>query len=195
MKQSKKIAVTGGIGSGKSCVLRIVEKLGYPVYSCDEIYKELLKNPEFLAKINQNFESVVEDGKLNRQKLSKIVFEDKKERERLDKITHPEIITLALQKADANSLSFIEVPLLFEGHFEGLFDGVLIVLRERDERIKSIVERDKITKDEAILRINSQFNYDNGDFAKYYVIHNNSNLSDLEQNTVKIIKDIIKQDN
>ena len=63
MKQSKKIAVTGGIGSGKSCVLRIVEKLGYPVYSCDEIYKELLKNPEFLAKINQNFESVVEDGK------------------------------------------------------------------------------------------------------------------------------------
>ncbi len=190
MKQSKKIAVTGGIGSGKSSVINFLREQGCSVFSCDQIYAELLGDSEFSNEIEKNFKEVIKDGKLDRQKLSALVFSNARERERLDKLTHPKIMDAAIKKMDGYKLSFLEVPLLFEGNFQDLFDGVIVILRDREERINSIVARDKISRDSAILRINSQFNYDNCDFAKYYVIHNNSNLEYLQSQSLKILEKI-----
>lgn len=190
MKQSKKIAVTGGIGSGKSSVIDFLREQGYPVFSCDQIYAELLGDSEFLNEIEKNFKGAIKNGKLDRQKLSALVFSSARERERLDKLTHPKIMDAAIKKMDGYKLSFLEVPLLFEGNFQDLFDGVIVILRDKEERINSIVARDKISRNSAILRIYSQFNYDNCDFAKYYVIHNNSNLEYLQVQTLKILEKI-----
>lgn len=160
------------------------------MFSCDEIYTELLRDEIFLNEIETNFCGTVKDGKLDREKLSKEVFSDESKLKKLNLITHGKILKSAFCKMEGERLSFLEVPLLFENGFEKYFDGVIVVLRDLERRIDSVMRRDKTTREKVIERINRQFDYDNCDFAKYYVIHNNSNLSDLRQNTEKILENL-----
>lgn len=186
-----KIAVTGGIGSGKSAVCQIIKKQGYPVYSCDSIYSELLTSTEFLKKIESEFGGVINaDGSLNRKALSDAVFKNDCALKKLNSITHPEIMSEALKKMEGDRLAFLEVPLLFENGFENLFNGVIVVLRGLEDRVNSVMSRDKANRESVLLRINRQLNYDNFDFAKYYVIHNCYNLTVLEQNVLNILQKI-----
>ena len=194
MTQSNvKIAITGGIGSGKSTVARFLCKLGYTVVSCDEIYSELLKDAEFANKIGEEFDGVLSDGKIDRKKLAEIVFNDEKQLLNLNSITHPAIMNAVSKKLSECKLCFCEVPLLFENGFESLFDGVIVVFRSESQRINSVVKRDGINAESVKKRINSQINYDNFDFAKYYVLHNDGNFDELERNTEDLIKKIVKE--
>ena len=194
MKQSKKIAVTGGIGSGKSTVLKIIEQKGYPVFSCDEIYAELIKDKKFLAKLCDKFGDILnEDGGLDRKKLSSIVFGDREKLARLDALTHPAIYAEMFRRVDETwGLCFCEVPLLFESGGEELFDGVIVVLRDEKQRIESVAERDNCSVNDVKLRIVNQFDYNKLNFTKYYVLHNNGNLEQLSAQIDDILQRIEK---
>lgn len=187
-----KIAITGGIGSGKSTVAKILSERGYKVVSCDEIYTRLLKNKEFLQIICGAFGDILNPcGELDRAKLSEKVFKDNAALEKLNKITHKAIMEEALKECENSDLCFCEVPLLFEGGYEILFDNVIVVIRDEEERIKAVSRRDNVTAENVKLRIVRQFNYDMADFEKYYVLHNNGSLSELEQKTLKIVEDLV----
>lgn len=192
MKQNKKVAITGGIGSGKSTVAKIIKEQGYVVFSCDEIYAELINDRAFLRRLCDNFGEILDcNGQLNRVKLSEIVFNDENKLRQLNNITHPAIIKEMFRRADKlNTICFFEVPLLFENGYENYFDETIVVLRELSKRIESVVLRDDLSKDEVKKRINSQFNYNNCDFAKYYVIHNNGDFNALKSKVVDLIKQI-----
>lgn len=192
MKQSKKIAVTGGIGSGKSTVMKIIAGKGYPIFSCDEIYSQLTSDRDFLNILRHSFGDILNsDGTLDRKKLSEIVFNNPAKLAELDKITHPAIYKEMFRMADeAGGICFCEVPLLFESGAESLFDGVIIVMRNEEQRIKSVAKRDKLLEQDVKKRISNQFDYNSADFAMYYVIHNNGDLSELEWQTEEIIKKI-----
>lgn len=192
MKQSKKIAVTGGIGSGKSTVMKIIAGKGYPIFSCDEIYSQLTSDSDFLNILRHSFGDILNsDGTLDRKKLSEIVFNNPAKLAELDKITHPAIYKEMFRMADeAGGICFCEVPLLFESGAESLFDGVIIVMRNEEQRIKSVTARDKLPEQDVKKRISNQFDYNSADFTMYYVIHNNGNLSELEWQTEEIIKKI-----
>ena len=192
MKQSKKIAVTGGIGSGKSTVMKIIAGKGYPIFSCDEIYSQLTSDSDFLNILRHSFGDILNsDGTLDRKKLSEIVFNNPAKLAELDKITHPAIYKEMFRMADeAGGICFCEVPLLFESGAESLFDGVIIVMRNEEQRIKSVTARDKLPEQDVKKRISNQFDYNSADFAMYYVIHNNGDLSELEWQTKEIIKKI-----
>lgn len=192
MKQSEKIAVTGGIGSGKSTVMKIIAEKGYPIFSCDEIYSQLTSDSDFLNILRHSFGDILNsDGTLDRKKLSEIVFNNPAKLAELDKITHPAIYKEMFRMADeAGGICFCEVPLLFESGAESLFDGVIIVMRNEEQRIKSVTARDKLPEQDVKKRISNQFDYNSADFAMYYVIHNNGDLSELEWQTEEIIKKI-----
>ncbi len=196
MKQSNvKIAVTGGIGSGKSTVCKIIEQSGFPVYSCDAVYSELLKGKELPAKIAEEFGCNVlnNDGTLNRRALSEIVFGNEKLLQKLNDITHPEIFKATFSKAERdNGLVFFEVPLLFEGGYQNLFDGVIVVLRDKKSRIESVAKRDGITAQEIENRIKKQYNYAKSDFKQYYVIHNDGNYNELYDKTTELLLKITR---
>ena len=97
----------------------------------------------------------------------------------------------AMELAEKEEMSFCEVPLLFENGYEKLFDNVIVVLRNEAERIKSIsFKKQNLRVKNVLKRIKVQFDYKNGDFAKYYVIHNNGNLTDLRTNTCEILNRI-----
>jgi dephospho-CoA kinase len=193
MKQSNiKIAITGGIGSGKSTVAKIIEEKGYKVISCDKVYAELLCNKEFLNNLCDEFGDILaDDGTLDRSKLSQKVFGDSEKIKKLNEITHPKIMTEAFRQANSISgLVFFEVPLLFEGGFEKLFNDVIVVHRDREKRLEGVVKRDNLTFEQVESRFKSQVDYDNLNFAKYYVIHNNYDLQQLTENVFSILNEL-----
>lgn len=188
-----KIAVTGGIGSGKTTVCDIIKEQGYSVISCDEIYNRLLRDKSFLNSLVSEFGHILNgDGTLSRKKLSEIVFSDKDKLARLNEITHPEIMKEALKQMSGNGVYFCEIPLLFEGEFEALFDKIIVILRDKELRVASITKRDDISEFDAQKRINNQCDYDNLGFEKYYVIHNDLDLTNLKRMTIEIIDKIVK---
>ena len=80
-----KIAVTGGIGSGKSFALQYIASLGFPVFSCDEIYKQVILSKEYIEKIQQVFPECVIENQINRKKLAEIVFSNDAQMKQLNK--------------------------------------------------------------------------------------------------------------
>ncbi len=191
MRQNKiNVAITGGIGSGKSTVAEIIKETGYPVFSCDETYAKLLRSSDFIKEIGEEFDGVVtEKGELDRAKLSSIVFNDKVMLEKLNRITHPAIYKEMFSMAENEDKNcFFEVPLLFEDNSEVLFDKIIVVLRDKAKRIDAVKRRDNLSDKQIKERIKSQIDYDNIDFAKYYVIHNNGDLYALKQRTKEILE-------
>ena len=157
MRPNKKFAVTGGIGSGKSTVLAVIKESGYPVFSCDEIYSELLKEQDFLAVIARDFPQCVNKSGLDRGALAAIAFSgDKSIYDRLNSVTHPHIINRLMERMNAYSVSFAEVPLLYEGGFDRLFDGVIAVCRNKEERIRAVSDRSNLSREEIERRISKQ---------------------------------------
>ena len=100
MTQSKRIAVTGGIGSGKTEFCSILNKMGFPVFSCDEIYAELLRDKDYLSVLERKFPTYFADGILNRERLARTVFSDEKARKELEKIAHPRIMSELLRRME-----------------------------------------------------------------------------------------------
>ncbi len=158
----KTIAITGGIGSGKSTVLKFLAEQGYACFSCDNILHEIMLFPEYVKSIQKEFPTCVVDGQIDKKALAAVVFHDDKKREILDKIAHPMIMRELFRKIEEcpQNLIFIEVPLLFEGKYEHDFDVVLVIKRRLLERISAVMERDEMEEQNVCSRISAQFDYD-----------------------------------
>lgn len=157
----KNIAITGGIGSGKSMAASLIEKMGYPVFSCDEIYKEVLRSADYIQKIEEYFPAALSDGQIDRKKLAEIVFCDEEKRKKVNELAHPLVMKRLKMKMSAceDGLVFAEVPLLFEGNFESEFDEVLVIKRALAARIQAVQDRDGLDTNAIQSRIQSQFDY------------------------------------
>lgn len=188
--QNKKIAVTGGIGSGKSAVCKIIAERGYKVFSCDKIYGELLSEPAFVQKLKNAFPEAIVGGQIDKRALAAAVFADREKLKKLDGLTFPEIMGRAHKLLEGQKIGFLEVPLLFEGGFERDFDEVWVVTRPKKARIAAVTERSGLTEEEVAARINSQFDYDGADLSGYRVIENCGNMEDLQRAVEGALKGI-----
>jgi len=190
---NKTIAVTGGIGSGKTAVMGILKEQGFNVLSCDEINGELLERRWVKKKIQKIFPSAVKGRiklSLDRRALSEEVFSDPEKLNRLNALMHPMILREV--KSRARGVTFVEVPLLFECGLEREFDGVIVVLRDDKDRIESVKKRSALTEEEITARMNNQTDYKALDLKDYVVIYNDEDISDLEIRTVAAVKKILK---
>ncbi len=192
MQSDIKIAITGGIGSGKSTVGRIISDYGYCVFSCDAVYAEIVRQPQFVNMLATEFGKTIRsaDGGLDRGELSRLVFSDCKKLKRLNEITHPLIMEKMFSMAKGKGLCFFEVPLLFECDYEDKFDGVIVVLRDREKRIAEVVRRDGLSRQEVCARMCNQFDYDNAEFDGYFVIHNDGTLETLNWQVADLLSEI-----
>lgn len=192
MTQNKKlIAITGGIGSGKSEVAKIIKDLGYAVYSCDEIYAELLNSGVFYKEFTAEFGNIFNSDGLNRKKFSEKVFSNDENLKKLNRITHPKIFEeLFKRMAKEEGVCFAEVPLLFESQAENNFNDVIIVLRDINQRVSSVALRDNLTEMQISKRIEKQFDYSSADLNKYNVIINDGNLFELKQKVISLIQNL-----
>ena len=155
-----KIGLTGGIGSGKSAVASVFSIIGIPVFYADAEAKAIMENDvELAASIMQEFgdESYVE-GKLNRKHLSGIVFNDPFKLEKLNALVHPATIAAANTWMNKQQSPYIikEAALLFEAGTALHLDYIVGVSAPKHLRLKRVMDRDSISREQVLVRMNKQ---------------------------------------
>lgn len=184
-----KVAVTGGIGAGKSEFMRAVKELGIRTYSADEINAELLRDKGYIEKLSEAFPLAVKDGKVDKSVLREEVFSDEKKRKTLNALAHPEI-RRKIEEITGDAV--IEVPLLFESGMTDLFDKVIVVTAGEDVRINRVVSTRNISKDLAKNIIKNQATDDERIKRADYVAINDGTRKDLYEQAKNIIKRIFE---
>lgn len=159
------IGLTGGIASGKSTVAEILKELGAVVIDTDQVAREVVVpgQPAY-RDIADAFgrEVFFPDGRLDRRTLGRIVFNDDDARQRLNRITHPRIREIVagrlkdLYREDPEVVVVIEAPLLFEAGMEDMVDTVWLVEAPEELRLKRIMTRDNLSRQEALARLQAQ---------------------------------------
>ncbi|MDD6995551.1 MAG: dephospho-CoA kinase [Candidatus Borkfalkiaceae bacterium] len=161
----EKIAVTGGIGSGKSTVCALIKQAGYPVFSCDDIYAQMLTEPDFAAAVEILFPGSVTNGRVEKAALFQQIVIRNGAVELLNAFTHPKIMDRLFGKMNEAAKTsgalkvFAEVPLLFEGGFDKLFDKIIVVQRNETDKIQSVVARDRCKEEAVLKKMSLQFDY------------------------------------
>lgn len=188
------VAVTGGIGSGKSTAVKILKDSGYTVFSADDIYRKLLKNKTFQKAVYDAAGIEKHGEKFEFSKVSEAVFNDEKKLEKLNAVTHPAIMNAMLSESKAaGGLVFNEVPLLFEGGYEKFYNEVIIVVRDENSRIESVMKRSGLTREDVIKRIKKQFDYENTENTAHTVISNDGDLIAFSEKVKTVAENIGKK--
>lgn len=191
MKQNKKIAVTGGIGSGKTLFCNILKSLGYEVFSCDDIYADLLQEEAYLSLLIKNFPECFPDGKFNKKILSERIFKNCEDKKTLESLAHPLILQRLLKKMEDKEIVFAEVPLLFEGGYEELFDCVIALVRNKEDRIEAVKKRSRLTEAEILNRMENQIDPALLFDKNCIIVENNGTVEELKEKTIKILSKIV----
>jgi dephospho-CoA kinase len=183
------IGLTGGIATGKSTVAKLLTERGALLIDLDKIAREIVEPGEpALRLIAQRFGQAVlqEDGSLDRKKLGQIVFADAAERKALESITHPAIRAVMKQRmADYDRdyprrLTVVDVPLLYESELTSYFEQVMVVYVPREEQLQRLIERDKLSVEEAERRLAAQMDIEEKKRRADILIDNSGTLAETE---------------
>ncbi|MGL2800965.1 dephospho-CoA kinase [Helicobacter pylori] len=190
------IALTGGIGTGKSTTIKILESQGYEILDADKIAHQLLQEHRF--KIAQHFGSeILEKDILNRKKLGAIVFQKANELKWLEDFLHPLIRECMLQKAyeleKNHQAYFLDIPLFFEVGGKKCYpvSKVVLVYAPRALQIERLLERDKLKEAEILQRLVCQMDIEQKRAMSDYIIDNSSSLKDLNKQVERFLKTLL----
>ncbi len=192
-----RVGLTGGIGSGKSEVARIFESLGAYIVDTDTLARQAVApGSDGLRQIARAWPAVVRDDCLDRAALAEIVFRDPSARERLNAIVHPHVRRLADEAdryARQGQLIVHVVPLLFEADYDERVDASVVVLAPETERIRRIVNRDRLTEEQVRSRIASQIDPQEARTRADYAIENDGDLTQLRAQTQAVYEALTHQ--
>lgn len=188
------IGLTGGIASGKSAVARMLEQRGAIVIDADHIAREVVKpgEPAYNAIVAEFGERILNpDLTINRGALGKIVFTDPEARRRLEKITHPAIGQRASEKLaelrrGGADLVFYMAPLLIEAGITSRVDEVWVVYVDRETQIARLMQRDGISREEALQKIAAQMPMEEKKKHGSVVIDNRKTEADTEKQVQEV---------
>lgn len=197
---TKRIGLSGGIGSGKSTVTKILEELGATTVDADAIVHELqAPGSPLLASIAETFgDSVIRtDGSLDRAALGNVVFQDSAARARLGALMHPPVIAEMVARAERAvdqqvPAVVLDIPLFFEGQKAGTgtasamdYDATVLVWVPKAVQIERTVLRDRCTREEAERRIAAQMPIDDKRALATHVVDNSG---DVESTRIQVEK-------
>lgn len=180
-----KFGLTGGIGSGKSTVVKVFRALGVDVYISDAEAKKFLFSEKIITKLRNRFgENIFDDNKLNKTKLANIVFNNADELDWLNSQIHP-LVAIDFEKwlKDKQHKAYViqESAILFESGFSKKFDKIITVSANKEERIERVMKRDNISKQEIKARMQKQLSDKEREESSDFIINNNDSDSILDQ--------------
>ncbi|MEW6447916.1 MAG: dephospho-CoA kinase [Bacillota bacterium] len=199
----KVIGLTGSAGTGKTSVARHLKTLGAEVIEADAIARELTEpGKPLLSKIAAAFgpDFLTPEGSLDRKKLRRLIFSDQAARNRLNEITHPEIIA-AIKKRLAElrqrpvppRVAVVEAPLLLETGLERIVDEVWVVIAEREAVIRRLVARDRIPPEQAQAIIAAQMAQEDKVRKAHRVIDNSGGFDHSREQVAYFYKKLIEE--
>jgi dephospho-CoA kinase len=187
------IGLTGGIASGKTKASNFFKKLGVKVIDCDLIVKDLWKNNQLMIKQAESHFGFEIKTNEDRKKLSKIIFNDKEEKNNLEKIVHPFVFEeIEKQKNDFKDekMIVIDMPLLIEVGYKRYVDITCLVYVRPETQTFRLISRDQITYNEAMMRISSQMPLDEKMNHVDVIFDNDQDENYLLKQIIEFIKGI-----
>ena len=184
-----KVGITGGIGSGKSTVCRMLAERGVALYDADSRAKELMSTSESLRRaLIENFgaETFTAEG-LNRQYLAERVFNDAEQLRLLNSLVHPAVITDFEAWAEEQNGQYVvfESAILFEAGLENRVDVVVAVMAPESLRVERVMARDGHSKEQVMARIKNQMSDDErSNRSKYSIV--NIDVEELEEDVEQL---------
>ncbi len=186
----KKIAITGGIASGKSTVSDFVRGRGYAVINADEIGHKMLQIEDVKTEIISKFHVPLKNGEVDRKALGKMVFGDRKKLEILNAILHPRIVSSIVKIFETSKEKeiFVEAAVLFEMGLDKYVDFVIVTDCPDEIRIKRLIERNGFSEAEALSRLHAQMSRE--EFLKRadYVIDTSKSLKQTFEEVSKLLQ-------
>ena len=191
-----KVGLTGGIGSGKSTVSAILKNNKFKIIDADNIAKEVLeKNPQILDTVRVEFGAGFFDwrGEFRRKEFGNHIFRFPKQRVKYEQIIMPYIKKYIEEELEdyrkkKEKIVILDAPTLIENKMHEEMDYVILVCADNSVQIRRVMERDKLSKVEAVSRVNSQMSMEEEKEYANILIDNNGDL----ENTKKQVDDLMK---
>jgi dephospho-CoA kinase len=187
------LGLTGGIGSGKSVVDAIFAQLGADVVDADALARKVVEPGQpALEEIVSTFggDMLLPDGRLDRARLGRLIFGDAAARARLNAITHPRIRQRmsdeVTSRAGRPGVLILDIPLLLENGRSGDVEKVIVVWVDRATQLQRLMERDRLTAEQANQRIAAQMSLDEKRRRADYVIDNTGTREQTRQQVAAI---------
>jgi|TARA_B110000467_G_scaffold63291_1_gene57709 dephospho-CoA kinase len=189
-----KIGLTGGIGSGKSSVSQHFKKWGAHIFDADTVAKNILNNNEIAQnEVISEFGTDVlgANGKIDKSKLSRIVFQDEDNQLTLNTIIHPYVFTeidkdfdLTLSKGE-NDIFVVDAALIYESGADTHMDYVIVVISHLGLRVERVLARGDLSRDEFLKRVELQWSDEEKIQMADFIILNNSSEDNLLEEAKK----------
>jgi dephospho-CoA kinase len=176
---TRRLGVTGGIGSGKTTVCRIFRVLGVPVFVADVVARQLLNSD---TDIRNQISTIAgadlyTTGELDRKELARLIFNKPELLQRVNASVHPAVLRIFDDWAEKSEAPYVimEAAILFEAKADVLVDRVVAISAPVEERIARVMGRNELSREEVMERINNQLEDDEREEQSYYVINNADN--------------------
>ena len=197
------IGLTGGIACGKSTVAKMFVKNGAHLIDFDELAHEVQEpeKPAWKKVVNHFGERILQpDKKIDRVKLGKIVFADKEKLSELNKIVHPLVYQEwhsrleKIGKKEKHAIVLSDIPLLFEGNMQNLFDLTMLVLIAPEEQIRRLMTRNGVSKEDAEKRLKIQMPISEKISLADIVIDNEGSIPETEKRVEQVWKELLRRE-
>ncbi len=197
---TKIVGITGGIGSGKTTFSKYLKDSGFPVHESDKVVQKMYQRPskQFLSFVMKKIsKGAVIKNKIDKKKITSVVFKSKKIKERLEKYIHEEVRLSRKKFIDKNTknkkdIIFADIPLLLENSLEKCFDFVICIISTKKNRTERVLRNKKFSKE----TLNKIFTIQTSDRERkkrsHIVIYNNKTKKDFIFNAEKVLMKIIK---
>lgn len=194
------IGLTGGLGTGKTTVLKLFKNSGAYTIDADKLVHQILKKPSTIKKLA----AIIGKGILieraaktfiNKKRMADIIFNDVQKRKSVEKLIHPEVMKAAkdfktkilAKKSDA--IIVFEVPLLLEAGYEKIFDKIIVVYCSKEIAVNRVL-RHGLSRKQALQRMRAQFPISRKKAAADFLINNNLSISNTKSQVKEIFKKI-----
>ena len=192
-----KVGLTGGIGSGKSTASRYFESLGAFVLDADEEAKKLITSNETVQhELISEFGTDIIDGtgRMNKNKLSRVAFQDEDHQQRLNSVVHPYIFNLIDKEFNRvlndkkHGVFIVDAALIYETGFDAHLDYVIVVTAHLKNRMERALGRETLSREEILKRVGFQWPEEEKVNMADFVVHNDGTEAELQKNIESLIK-------